>query len=66
MSNFLILREYQITLVLPTAEDEEGAPLYIFTTVKKQTFNEAVTAAYLYRAKNGLDWIIESIVQKKN
>jgi hypothetical protein len=60
------LREYQITLVLPTATGEEGAPLYAFETVDKQTFNEAAVAAYLHRAKNGLDWIIESIVQKKN
>ena len=60
------LREYQITLVNETAEDEVGPPLYTFTTVTKQTFNEAVTAAYVYRAKSGLDWMIESIVQKKN
>ena len=66
MNKKLTLREYQITLVLPTARDEEGPPLYAFTTVAKQTFNEAATAAYMYRAKSGHDWMIESIVQKKN
>ena len=60
------LREYQITLVLPTAADEEGAPLYVFKTVDKQTFNEAVTAAYVYRAKSGLEWMIESICELKS
>jgi len=66
MNNKSRLREYQITLVLPTAADEEGAPLYVFKTVDKQTFNEAVTAAYMYRAKSGLEWMIESIHEIKN
>ena len=66
MNNKSTLREFQITLVLPTAADEEGAPLYAIKTVDKQTFNEAVTAAYVYRAKSGLEWIIESICELKS
>jgi len=66
MNNKSTLREYQITLVLPTAADEVGEPLYAFKTVAKQTFSEAATAAYVYRARSGLEWVIESIVQKKN
>ena len=66
MNKKLTLREYQITLVLPTARDEEGPPLYVFKTVDKQTFNEAVTAAYVYRAKSGLEWMIESICEIKS
>ena len=62
----MTMREYQITLILPTTAGEEGPPLYVFKTVDKQTFNEAVTAAYVYRAQQGLDWMIESIVQKKS
>lgn len=59
----MTMRRYQITLV---NEVEGDKPLYIFTTITKQTFNEAATAAYVYRAARGFDWMIESIVQKKN
>ena len=56
----MTMRRYQITLINDELEDE---PLYAFTTVERQTFGEAANAAYVHRARRGLDWRIESIVR---
>lgn len=56
------LKEYNITFVA----EEEGDLIYSFTSVKTQTFNEAVREAYTTRHKRGLNWTIESIILKRS
>ena len=57
-----MIREYKVTF----SAEEKGQPLYSFATIKAQTFSEAGRDAFLLRHKRGLDWVIESIVLKKD
>ena len=56
------MKEYNIVIV---NQNGDKRPLYERIVVRKLTFGEAATVAYIHRTKRGHEWEIESVSLNK-